>query len=180
MLTEVILRCRWLRQTRSYIAPVEIGAVMRGGTISQIVETGSEVDSSKFKKGDWVAATSGWQEYAVLDQKSVEKLEVPEGCVPLDFMSSLGMVALTAYFGITVCSTFSGPILFLCLTSVMLLETNYLLFSCCFRKLVTSNPVKQSLLVVPPVQLAVSLDKSPRSRAAESLDLLAQKTSVNF
>lgn len=76
---------------------------MRGGTISQIVETGSEVDSSRFKKGDWVAATSGWQEYAVLDQKSVEKLEVPEGCVPLDFMSSLGMVALTAYFGITVC-----------------------------------------------------------------------------
>lgn len=93
---------RWLRQTRSYIAPVEIGAVMRGGTISQIIETGSEVDSAKFKKGDWVAATSGWQEYAVLDQKSVEKLEVPEGCVPLDFMSSLGMVALTAYFGITV------------------------------------------------------------------------------
>lgn len=89
---------QWLTAKRSYIAPVEIGAVMRGQSIAQIVSVGSSL-SSKFQPGDWVVAYSGWQEYALLGAKEVEKFTVPAGGRPTDAMSVLGMTGLTAYFG---------------------------------------------------------------------------------
>jgi NADPH-dependent curcumin reductase CurA len=91
---------QWLTAKRSYIAPVEIGAVMRGQSIAQVVAVGSEL-GSKFKTGDWVVAYSGWQEYAVMGAKEVEKVAIPAGGRPTDAMSVLGMTGLTAYFGMT-------------------------------------------------------------------------------
>ncbi|EWC46183.1 hypothetical protein DRE_04561 [Drechslerella stenobrocha 248] len=90
----------WLTAKRSYIAPVEINSVMRGYTIAQVLDTGAAVPRTKFKKGDWVTATTGWTEYAVIQDKWADKVDVPAGCTPLDFMSVLGMTALTAYFGL--------------------------------------------------------------------------------
>lgn len=89
---------QWLTAKRSYIAPVEIGAVMRGQSIAQVVAVGSGL-ASRFKPGDWVVAYSGWQEYAVLGPKELEKVTVPPGGRPTDAMSVLGMTGLTAYFG---------------------------------------------------------------------------------
>lgn len=89
---------QWLTAKRSYIAPVEIGAVMRGQSIAQVVAVGSGL-TSKFKTGDWVVAYSGWQEYAVLGAKELEKVTLPPGGRPTDAMSVLGMTGLTAYFG---------------------------------------------------------------------------------
>ncbi|KAL3474424.1 hypothetical protein BJX99DRAFT_231600 [Aspergillus californicus] len=89
---------QWLTAKRSYIEPVKIGAVMRGQSIAQVVAVGSDL-TSKFKKGDWVTAYSGWQEYAVLGAKEVEKVIIPPGGRPTDAMSVLGMTGLTAYFG---------------------------------------------------------------------------------
>lgn len=91
---------QWLTAKRSYIAPVEIGAVMRGQGIAQIITVGTDL-SSKFKPGDWVVAYSGWQEYAVLGAKEVEPVVLPPGARPTDAMSVLGMTGLTAYFGMT-------------------------------------------------------------------------------
>ncbi|KAL2010021.1 hypothetical protein VTN00DRAFT_5828 [Thermoascus crustaceus] len=53
----------------------------------------------RFKVGEWVIAYSGWQEYAILGAKEVQKVVVPEGCRPMDAMTVLGMTGLTAYFG---------------------------------------------------------------------------------
>ncbi|KAJ5729261.1 uncharacterized protein N7483_003769 [Penicillium malachiteum] len=89
---------QWLTAKRSYIAPVELGAVMRGQGIAQVIEVGTEL-SSKFKTGEWVVAYSGWQEYALLGAKEVEKVSIPTGGRPTDAMSVLGMTGLTAYFG---------------------------------------------------------------------------------
>lgn len=89
---------QWLTARRSYIAPVEIGAVMRGQSIAQVIAVGSNLDS-KVKTGDWVVAYSGWQEYALLGAKELEKVTVPAGGRPTDAMSVLGMTGLTAYFG---------------------------------------------------------------------------------
>ncbi|KAJ5683017.1 hypothetical protein N7462_006182 [Penicillium macrosclerotiorum] len=89
---------QWLTAKRSYIAPVEIGAVMRGQSIAQVVGVGSAL-SAKFAVGDWVVASSGWQEYALLGAKEAEKFIVPAGGRPTDAMSVLGMTGLTAYFG---------------------------------------------------------------------------------
>ncbi|KAJ5987017.1 hypothetical protein N7451_011382 [Penicillium sp. IBT 35674x] len=89
---------QWLTAKRSYIAPVELGAVMRGQSIAQVVEVGSSL-TSKFKTGEWVVAYSGWQEYALMGAKEVEKVTLPAGGRPTDAMSVLGMTGLTAYFG---------------------------------------------------------------------------------
>mgnify|MGYP004711555091 FL=1 len=45
----------------SYAAPVGIGAVMVGGTISRVVSS----RHPDFKQGDWVLAYAGWQDYGV-------------------------------------------------------------------------------------------------------------------
>lgn len=44
----------WLNDTRSYIPPVKIGAVMRGNGVGTIVAS----KSSKFKQGETVEAMS--------------------------------------------------------------------------------------------------------------------------
>ena len=54
----------------SYSPPVEIGAVMVGGTVSR-VEQSSHPD---FKAGEWVLGYSGWQEYDLSDGSGLVKL----------------------------------------------------------------------------------------------------------
>ena len=80
----------------SYAPPVEIGEVMVGGTISQVVS--SEVDG--FAEGDWVVAYGGWQDYAISDGKGVINLgRNPEN--PSWALGVLGMPGLTAWAGLT-------------------------------------------------------------------------------
>lgn len=80
----------------SYAPPVEIGEVMVGGTVSQVVS--SDVDG--FSEGDWVVAFGGWQDYAVSDGKGVINLgKNPEN--PSWALGVLGMPGLTAWAGLT-------------------------------------------------------------------------------
>ena len=80
----------------SYAAPVEIGAVMVGGTVAQVMT--SDVDG--FGKGDWVVAFGGWQDYAVSDGTGVINLgKNPDK--PSWALGVLGMLGLTAWAGLT-------------------------------------------------------------------------------
>lgn len=92
---------QWLTAKRSYIAPVEIGHVMRSQAVAQIVEIGDSLQG-QFKKGEWLIALTGWQEYALLSAKEAasSRVVVPPGCSPRDAMSVLGTAGLTAYFGL--------------------------------------------------------------------------------
>ena len=54
----------------SYAAPVQIGEVMVGGTVSRVVASNLE----RFKPGDWVVSYSGWQDYALSNGKGVLNL----------------------------------------------------------------------------------------------------------
>jgi len=80
----------------SYAAPVEIGDVMVGGTVAQVVS--SDVDG--FAEGDWVVAFGGWQDYALSDGKGVINMgKNPEN--PSWALGVLGMPGLTAWAGLT-------------------------------------------------------------------------------
>ncbi len=80
----------------SYAAPVEIGHVMVGGTVAQVVS--SDVDG--FAPGDRVVAFGGWQDYALSDGKGVINLgKDPEN--PSWALGVLGMPGLTAWAGLT-------------------------------------------------------------------------------
>jgi NADPH-dependent curcumin reductase CurA len=83
----------WMSDMDQYMPPVEIGDVMRGGTLS-VVEDSNNPD---FHKGDIVSGVVGWQEYGVLDGGQT----IPRGPAPLTaYMSALGMTGATAYFGL--------------------------------------------------------------------------------
>jgi NADPH-dependent curcumin reductase CurA len=85
----------WMTARRSYVPPVELGEVMRGMCIAQVVES----RNPKYAEGDVLVGVFGWQDYAVVaGDWSISK--VPEG-TPLTWpLSVLGITTLTAYFGL--------------------------------------------------------------------------------
>jgi NADPH-dependent curcumin reductase len=102
---EVLLRTLYLsldpymrgrmNAARSYAAPVEIGDVMEGGTVSEVIE--SQV--ADVHPGDIVLSHCGWQEYAVAQAKGLRKLDT--GAAPISAaLGVLGMPGFTAYTGL--------------------------------------------------------------------------------
>lgn len=87
----------WVTDTESYLPPVQLGEVMRGGGIAEVVES----NSPDWAVGDLVTGLTGWQEYVLLDG-SVMVQPLPKGLpVPPEvFMGALGVTGLTAYFGL--------------------------------------------------------------------------------
>tara|TARA_R110001606_G_scaffold376500_1_gene535212 strand:+ start:83 stop:1117 length:1035 start_codon:yes stop_codon:yes gene_type:complete len=80
----------------SYAAPVEVGGVMVGGTVAQVVT--SNIDG--FVAGDWVLSFNGWQDYAVSDGVGVTNLgKSPDH--PSWALGILGMPGFTAWAGLT-------------------------------------------------------------------------------
>jgi NADPH-dependent curcumin reductase CurA len=80
----------------SYAAPVALGGVMVGGTISQVVTSHLE----GFAKGDWVVAFGGWQDYALSTGEGLIHLgRDPQN--PSWSLGVLGMPGLTAWAGLT-------------------------------------------------------------------------------
>lgn len=85
----------WMNAARSYIAPVEIGAVMRAGGIARIRES----RLPGFDVGEHVFLMTGVQQFCVSDGKDVQKVNPDIAPLPT-FLSVLGMTGLTAYFGV--------------------------------------------------------------------------------
>lgn len=84
-----------MSDTPSYAAPVEIGEVIVGGTVSQVIAS----KNSKFKEGEWVLSGNGWQGYAISDGKECQSLGLsPEN--PSWALGILGMPGFTAYMGL--------------------------------------------------------------------------------
>ena len=79
----------------SYAAPVEVGQVMGGGTVSEVI--GSSLPG--FQPGDVVLGMSGWQTHALSDGKGLRKLD-PSAAPPSTALGVLGMPGLTAYAGL--------------------------------------------------------------------------------
>lgn len=77
---QLLLRTVWLSldpymrgrmsDAPSYSPPVEIGAVMVGGTVSRVEQS----NHPDYTPGEWVLGYSGWQEYAISDGSGLVKL----------------------------------------------------------------------------------------------------------
>jgi leukotriene B4 12-hydroxydehydrogenase/15-oxo-prostaglandin 13-reductase len=80
---------------RSYADPVNIGDVMVGGTVGQVVES----KASGLAAGDFVNGQWGWQEYAAVDGRTLRKLD-PKIAPVSTALGVLGMPGMTAYFGL--------------------------------------------------------------------------------
>jgi NADPH-dependent curcumin reductase CurA len=84
-----------LSTAKSYAAPVEIGDVMVGGTVAEVVES----RHPDLKPGDTVLSYSGWQSHAVADGAHVRKLD-PAAAPVSTALGVLGMPGFTAYAGL--------------------------------------------------------------------------------
>jgi NADPH-dependent curcumin reductase CurA len=86
----------WMEDRKSYIPPVQIGEVMRAGTVGQVVES----RDPKHPVGSFVQGLLGWQEYAVAGKGPNQVSSVPEGVSLTAPLGVLGITGLTAYFGL--------------------------------------------------------------------------------
>jgi len=85
----------WLNESRSYIAPVAIGEVMRALAVGRVIAS----NHPAFAAGHDVSGPFGVQEYALSDGKHVLKVDSDLAPLPVH-LSALGMTGRTAYFGL--------------------------------------------------------------------------------
>lgn len=86
----------WMNNAKSYIAPMELGSVMRAGSVGEIIASKND----KFQVGDFVAGTGGVQQYTATDGKGYYTVDPKLAPLPT-YIGTLGMPGMTAYFGIT-------------------------------------------------------------------------------
>jgi NADPH-dependent curcumin reductase CurA len=102
---EVLVKVHWLsldpymrgrmNAGKSYARAVEIGEVMTGGTVAEVTES----NHRKFKPGDYLVGSLGWQQYAVSDGEGLTKVDpklVPLSC----YVGVVGMPGVTAWVGL--------------------------------------------------------------------------------
>jgi NADPH-dependent curcumin reductase CurA len=85
----------WMNPGKSYIAPVEIGAVMRAGAAGRVIAS----KNPAFSVGDYVTGAFGVQEYAISNGTGATKVDVGFAPLPV-YLGTLGMPGMTAYFGL--------------------------------------------------------------------------------
>ena len=102
---QILIKIHWLSldpymrgrmsTAKSYVKPVEVGEVMTGGTVGEVIES----SNPKFKTGDYVVGSLGWQQYAVSDGEGLTKVDpklVPLSC----YVGVVGMPGGTACIGL--------------------------------------------------------------------------------
>jgi NADPH-dependent curcumin reductase CurA len=85
----------WMNEGRSYIPPVEIGAVMRALAVGRVIAS----ENPKYAVGDHVSGSLGVQEYAVSDGEGIIKIDPRVAPLPV-WLSVFGATGMTAYFGL--------------------------------------------------------------------------------
>jgi NADPH-dependent curcumin reductase len=102
---QVLVRNLWLsldpymrgrmNDVKSYAASVQIGDVMVGATVGEVVVS----NNPALKKGDHVLGYYGWQQYGLSDGRELQKVD--GNAAPLSaYLGTLGMPGLTAWFGL--------------------------------------------------------------------------------
>src|SRR4029434_718302 len=104
---EVLLKVRYLSldpymrgrmsAAKSYAAPVEIGGVMEGGTVAEVIDS----RRPDFAAGDMVLSHSGWQTHALSNGEGLRKLD-PAAAPVSTALGVLGMPGFTAWAGLLI------------------------------------------------------------------------------
>src|ERR1044072_6940462 len=86
----------WGNDVDTYLQPVGIGGVVRGGTIGVVEQS----RNANFKEGSIVSGLLGWQDYAISNGQGVTLLPRLPFVSLTAFMGLFGHIGLTAYFGL--------------------------------------------------------------------------------
>ena len=89
----------WMNEGKSYIPPVEIGAIMRAGGVGKVIAS----NNPAFAVGDYVNAGLDVQEYCLIPEAQIKR----SGMFKIDprmgltaWLNVLGMPGMTGYFGL--------------------------------------------------------------------------------
>jgi NADPH-dependent curcumin reductase CurA len=85
-----------MSDAKSYVKGVELGEVMVGQTVGEVVES----RDSRFAAGDKVLSPSGWQLYGTIKAGELTKVDATR-VPPSYYLGLLGMPGCTAWFGLT-------------------------------------------------------------------------------
>ena len=89
----------WMNEGKSYIPPVEIGAVMRAGGIGKVIAS----QNPAFAVGDYVNAGLDVQEYCLITEAQVKRsgmFKVDPRLGLTTWLNVLGMPGMTGFFGL--------------------------------------------------------------------------------
>ncbi len=92
-----------MNDQKSYAAKQEIGEVMVGGTVGEVVES----RNPKFAKGDKVVGMLGWQQYGCSNGTGLTKIDARGAPLPA-YLGVLGMPGVTAWVGLDLCQPKTG------------------------------------------------------------------------
>jgi NADPH-dependent curcumin reductase CurA len=84
----------WMENIADYVAPMQIGDVIRGSGIGEVVES----RHAEFARGDLVVGSIGWTEYGLSDGSGLTKVKTTLS--PTAVLSVLGTTGVTAYCGL--------------------------------------------------------------------------------
>ncbi|WP_417595714.1 NADP-dependent oxidoreductase [Parasphingorhabdus sp.] len=86
----------WMSDAESYMPPIALGAAVTASTVGRVAES----RNPDFPVGQWVVGLGAMEEYSVVEAggftSPVDASLVPS---PTNFLSVLGAVGMTAYFG---------------------------------------------------------------------------------
>ncbi|MEM9259573.1 MAG: NADP-dependent oxidoreductase [Bacteroidota bacterium] len=86
----------WMNDRKSYIPPVQLGEVMRAGSVGEVIKVNN---NPNFKVGDILTGWGGVQQYHVSDGSGYYPVNLDLAPMPT-YIGTLGMPGMTAYFGI--------------------------------------------------------------------------------
>ena len=102
---EALVRNEWLSldpymrgrmsDAKSYVKPVEIGGLMVGQTVGEVVES----NDPALRPGDKVLTSLGWQLYGVAKARELVKVDATRAPASY-YLGVLGMPGMTAWFGL--------------------------------------------------------------------------------
>lgn len=84
-----------MRDTESYAEPWDVGDVMNGAVVGDVVES----ESDAYEVGDLVTGEGTWADYTLLDADSAVRVDPSVADLPA-YLGVLGMPGRTAYFGL--------------------------------------------------------------------------------
>ena len=97
-----------MNEGKSYAPPFEIGKVLEGGAVGEVVESRAE----GFKPGDMVASNFGWREYYLATPKDLHP--VSGEVQPLSvYLGALGMTGMTAWVGLNLVEVKAGDVIYI-------------------------------------------------------------------
>ena len=84
-----------MNDVKSYVPPFQVGEVMSGGAVGQVVSSRNE----RFPEGTWVSSWLGWRELSLSDGSGL--IHVDPALAPISTaLGVLGMPGLTAWVGL--------------------------------------------------------------------------------